>query len=421
LASEWYPPGWKIVKLGEIGKLDRGRSRHRPRHAPHLYGGKYPFVQTGDIKASCGRITNYEQTYSEAGLAQSRLWPAGTLAITIAATIAETGILTFPACFPDSVVGFIADETKCNVYFVEYMFRYMRQKIQSEASGSVQDNINLEILNNLAFPLPPLPEQRAIARILGELDDKIELNRRMNRTLEALAQALFQSWFVDFDPVIAKAEGRLPFGMSAETAALFPAEFVDSELGAIPKGWRIGIIDEVFNLVMGQSPPGKTYNEIGDGITFYQGRTDFGSRYPKPRIYCTAPTRFANPGDTLVSVRAPVGDINMALEKCCIGRGLASIRHKNGNRSYTYYAMHFLRDDFDVFEGEGTLFGSISGAGFRNIKIVVPAPKAVTEFERLVSPLDQAIENNEQQIVTLASIRDALLPRLLSGDVRVNY
>ena len=170
---------------------------------------------------------------------------------------------------------------------------------------------------------------------------------------------------------------------------------------------------------MGQSPPGETYNEIGEGIAFYQGRTDFGSRYPTARIYCTAPTRFANPGDTLVSVRAPVGDINMALEKCCIGRGLASIRHKSGSRSYTYYAMHFLRDDFDVFEGEGTLFGSISGVGFRNIKIIVPSPEVLAEFEYRISPLDWMIENNERQNVALASIRDALLPRLLSGEVRV--
>jgi type I restriction enzyme S subunit len=287
------------------------------------------------------------------------------------------------------------------------------------AGGATMPSLNQEILRLTPLPLPPLPEQRDIARILGALDDKIELNQRMNHTLEAMAQVLFKSWFVDFDPVTTKSEGRIPFGMSAEIAALFPGEFIDSELEAIPMGWKIGIIDEVFNLIMGQSPPGETYNEIGEGIAFYQGRTDFGSRFPKPRIYCTAPTRFANPGDTLVSVRAPVGDINMAIEKCCIGRGLASIRHKSGSQSYTYYAMHFLRDDFDVFEGEGTLFGSISSTGFRNIKIVVPPPKVIAEFERRISPLSQAIENNERQNVTLASIRDALLPRLLSGEIRI--
>ena len=114
---------WREVTLGELGEVDRGRSRHRPRNAPELYGGPYPFVQTGDIKASQGRVTAHTQTYSEIGLAQSRLWPTGTMAITIAANIAETAILTYPACFPDSVVGFVADKSKCDVRFIEYTFR----------------------------------------------------------------------------------------------------------------------------------------------------------------------------------------------------------------------------------------------------------------------------------------------------------
>src|SRR5215471_20504394 len=126
------PRGWHIARLPELGELNRGRSRFRPRYAEHLYGGPYPFIQTGDIKNSSGRITQYTQTYSEAGLAQSRLWPARTMCITIAANIAETAILTFPACFPDSVVGFIADESKCDVRFIEYLFRYLRDRIQHE-------------------------------------------------------------------------------------------------------------------------------------------------------------------------------------------------------------------------------------------------------------------------------------------------
>ena len=145
-----------MVNLGDLGEVNRGRSRHRPRYAEHLYGGPYPFIQTGDIKASGGRITKYTQTYSESGLAQSRLWPAGTMCITIAANIAETGILSFPACFPDSVVGFIPDKSKCDVYFVEQMFRFLRRRVQQEASGSVQGNINLQTLDRLKFPLPQL-------------------------------------------------------------------------------------------------------------------------------------------------------------------------------------------------------------------------------------------------------------------------
>jgi len=251
MVDEWCPEGWKLVKLGDLGEVNRGRSRHRPRYAEHLYGGSYPFIQTGDIKASNGRITQYQQTYSDEGLEQSRLWPKGTVCITIAANIAETGILAFPACFPDSVVGFIADDSKCDNLFVEYMFRYLKQRIQNEATGSVQDNINLATLERLRFPVPPLPEQRAIARILGTLDDKIELNRRMNETLEAIARALFKSWFVDFDPVRAKAEGREPAGMDAETAALFPDSFEETELGEVPKGWELKSLDEIADFLNG--------------------------------------------------------------------------------------------------------------------------------------------------------------------------
>ena len=132
------------------------------------------------------------------------------MVITIAANIAETAILTYPVCFPDSVVGFIADQSECDVRFIEYNFRLLRSTIQHDhvGTGSVQDNINLQILDELRFPLPPLPEQRAIAHVLGTLDDKIELNRRMNATLEAMARALFKSWFVDFEPVRAKMDGR---------------------------------------------------------------------------------------------------------------------------------------------------------------------------------------------------------------------
>ena len=236
MANDEFPEDWTFVRLSDLGEVNRGRSRSRPRNAKHLFGGPYPFIQTGDIKASGGRITAYQETYNEAGLAQSRLWPAGTMCITIAANIAETGILGFSACFPDSVVGFIADKSKCDVHFVEYVFRYLRRRIQHEATGSVQDNINLGTLNRLRIPQPPLDEQRRIAHILGTLDDKIELNRQMNETLEAMARAIFKSWFVDFDPVRAKMGGRQPAGMDAATAALSEANVRLAEAPDEPDG-----------------------------------------------------------------------------------------------------------------------------------------------------------------------------------------
>ena len=176
---------WRIQKISSLGEFERGKSKHRPRDAAHLYGGSYPFIQTGDVTNSDGRITSFRQTYSEAGLAQSRLWPAGTLAITIAANIAETAILTFPACFPDSVVGFTADPKKADVRFIEYLFQAVRKQVKSHAYGSAQENINLEVLRKLEFPIPPLSVQTEIADYLSVLDDRITLLRETNATLEA--------------------------------------------------------------------------------------------------------------------------------------------------------------------------------------------------------------------------------------------
>ena len=281
-------------------------------------------------------------------------------------------------------------------------------------------NLNTSILAACPFVVPPLSEQRAIAHILGTLDDKIELNRRMSETLEAMARALFKSWFVDFDPVRAKAEGRDP-GLPQPLADLFPARFVESELGEIPEEWEVTCVDDEFELTMGQSPPGDTYNQIGDGLPFYQGCADFESRFPKRRVYCTAPTRLAKAGDTLISVRAPVGAINMAGEDCAIGRGVAAVRHKSGSRSFTYQFMGGLEVVFGRFEAEGTVFGSISKKDFRAIPSVAAPRPLVGAFEAMVSPLDDRIETATRESRTLAALRDALLPKLISGELRVKH
>jgi type I restriction enzyme S subunit len=170
---------------------------------------------------------------------------------------------------------------------------------------------------------------------------------------------------------------------------------------------------------MGQSPPGHTYNEAGVGSPFYQGRADFGFRYPKRRVFCTAPTRVAKAGDTLISVRAPVGDINMAAEDCAIGRGVAAARHKTGGGSYTYQFMRSLDEVFTRFEAEGTVFGSINKNDFHSIPTVKPPRAIVGQFEKAICPIDTRIEVNQSESDTLSAVRDALLPKLISGQLRV--
>jgi len=290
--------------------------------------------------------------------------------------------------------------------------------IRSYLSGSTRPKLTQKDMKRIPVSCPNPNEQRAIAHILGTLDDKIELNRRMNATLEGIARAIFKSWFVDFDPVHAKAEGR-DTGLPAHIADLFPSRFVDSELGPIPEGWEVGTIKDEFRVTMGQSPPGSTYNEEGMGLPFHQGRTDFGFRFPSRRRYCSEPNRIAEEGDTLVSVRAPVGDTNIANERICIGRGVAAVRHRSGAKSYTYYSMKSLKDVFDRFEAEGTVFGSIGKRDFNALSHSIPSKKLIAKFEKSVCALDTRIHCNEEGICLLTAIRDSLLPKLISGEMRV--
>lgn len=281
------------------------------------------------------------------------------------------------------------------------------------------DYVNLRDQRMMHIQVPPLPVQHQIAAILSAFDEKIELNRQMNRTLEQMARALFKSWFIDFDPVHAKQRGEQPAGMDAETAALFPDRFVEIDGKEIPEGWEWGNVHKNFQLTMGQSPPGDTYNESGEGLPFYQGKTDFGFRFPKKRIYCSTPARLARRGSTLVSVRAPVGSANIAIEECAIGRGVASILHSSNSKSFTYYSVLSSRQYLEQFNGEGTVFGSINKAAFEAMETIEPEAKVIERFEELVGTLDNAIEMNERSASLLISLRDSLLPRLLSGQLDV--
>lgn len=187
------------MTLDQLGEVGRGRSRHRPRDAAHLYGGPFPFVQTGDVKKARLYLTEFEKTYSEAGLAQSKLWPAGTLCITIAANIADTAILGIDACFPDSVIGFTANTEKTDARFVKYLFDgVLKVKYRSFTQGAAQDNLSQEKLLSIKFPVPELRVQHRIAEILSAYDDLIENNQRRIALLEAAARMLYREWFVHF-------------------------------------------------------------------------------------------------------------------------------------------------------------------------------------------------------------------------------
>jgi len=302
--------------------------------------------------------------------------------------------------------------------YLYFAMSHLAPTFTAGARGTTTLFITLPMLQALDIPIPPVESQRGIANLLRGLEDRIDLLRQTNATLESIAQALFKSWFIDFDPVRAKAEGREPEGMDAATAALFPAEFEESVLGLIPRGWEPTSVGKIFRIIMGQSPPGETYNQEGIGVPFYQGRTDFGFRFPSVRVHCTAPTRLARAGDVLVSVRAPVGDVNVALEPCAVGRGVAAI-NLDGAHSFALYSMKSLRERFNEYESHGTVFGSINKKQFEALPCIRPPSSIISTFDHATGPLDDLVRTNELQIRTLTELRDTLLPRLISGKLRL--
>lgn len=360
-----------------------------------------------------------------------------------------------PAVFNNGLARIRLKIEKVDPQFIYYVFKskHFSGYIDGISGGtSVQLNMKIGDLSKYQFKLPPLSEQKEIARILSDLDKKIELNTQINQTLEQIAQALFKSWFVDFDPVRAKVQA-LSDGLSleqaelaamqaisgktaeeltallqthperyaelAETTKAFPCEMVEVDGIEVPKGWELSTIGDCYDVVMGQSPKGETYNENKQGMLFYQGRAEFGWRFPTPRLFTTDPKRIAEQNSILMSVRAPVGDINIALEKCCIGRGLAALQHKSKSLSFGLYQIQSIKPELDLFNGEGTVFGSINQANLKNIQIINSDEKFIQLFETYLSSCDSKIMNNEIENNALKEIRDLLLPKLLSGEIKL--
>ena len=385
-----------LQRLDQLGYLSRGRSRHRPRDAAHLYHGPYPFIQTGDVKHAGLYITGYQQTYSEAGLEQSRLWPAGTLCITIAANIADTAILGFDACFPDSVIGFIPDEGKADARFVKFLFdATIQRRVQQFTQGAAQDNLSQEKLLSIEFPVPDIDSQKRVADILSTYDDLIENNRRRMTLLEEAARQLYREWFVRFR---------------------FPGYEHTRITDDIPERWERKILGEMAHITMGQSPESTYYNEHSEGLPFHQGVTDFGDRFVSHRVYCTALNRIAEAGDILCSVRAPVGRLNVTLDRIVIGRGLAALRSKTENQSFLFQQLraHFFKEDLI---GSGAIFASVTKKEFESQDLIDPPERLKRAFEDVIVPCDEQLRVLHLQNQKLRAARDLLLPLLMSEEI----
>lgn len=296
-------------------------------------------------------------------------------------------------------------------YLAAYINFWGQRQIQNNKVGAIQQHFNVHSAEEMLIFLPDITEQEKIAKTIVALNGKIENNFSVCVELEAMAKTLYDYWFTQFD---FPDENGKPYCSSG-------GEMVwnDQLKRKIPKGWSAGQLSDIANITMGQSPSGDTYNENGGGTIFYQGCTDFGTRFPVPRVYTSAPTRFAKAGDILMSVRAPVGTLNIAMEDCCIGRGLAALNSKFGSQLHLLYTLSGFKQLFDVMDGNGTTFGSITKDTLFEMKVVIPRRDQIKSFEEMVQPIEQKIRITEQENRELTKLRDWLLPMLMNGQAAV--
>lgn len=290
-------------------------------------------------------------------------------------------------------------------------------------SGSANPTLNRNVVHLIDASFPATDDQKKIAKVLSTLDAKIELNNRINAELEALAKLLYDYWFVQFDfPMTAAQAARLgkpqlegqPYKTSGGKMVYNPTLKRN-----IPEGWEAGTLSYIAHIVMGQSPPGESYNLSGGGTLFFQGSTDFGWRFPTARQFTTQPTRFAKEGDILLSVRAPVGTMNIAPSDCAIGRGLSALRSKSEHNTYLWSVMSYFKQIFDRRNADGTTFGSINKDDLHSLQVVIPESKTVESFELKVRAGNSLIATNQKQNQELTALRDWLLPMLMNGQVTV--
>ncbi|MBB7684431.1 restriction endonuclease subunit S [Escherichia coli] len=296
--------------------------------------------------------------------------------------------------------------------FLAYYTRtnFFKSAITSVAGTNI-NNLNQDILGNIMIPHYSIGIQKSIVAVLTSIDEKIAINNRINAELEAMAKTLYDYWFVQFDFPDANGKPYKTSGGRMEYNATLKRE--------IPAGWAVNTLSQIANITMGQSPAGESYNEDGIGTLFFQGSTDFGWLFPTPRQYTTSPTRMAKKGDILLSVRAPVGDMNIANADCCIGRGLAALNSKSRSDGFLFYVMKYFKQVFERRNAEGTTFGSMTKDDLHSLQVVCPEPGLLKRYDDIVSEYNKMIFTRSLENQDLIKLRDWLLPTLMNGQVKI--
>ena len=355
---------------------------------------------------------------------KSTLWPGDVV-------IVRTGVPGASCVIPKSLneancsdLVIIRCGPKLDPYFASYYINSITAShINGKLVGAIQQHFNIGEAKQIAFPDIGLSHQKRISSVLSALDAKIEINNAINAELEGMAKLLYDYWFVQFDFPLTAAQaaslGRPELEGHPYKSSGGPMVHNTTLNRPIPAGWNAVELQDIAQITMGQSPPGESYNDHAEGELFFQGSTDFGWRFPEPRQYTTAATRIAKKGDILLSVRAPVGTLNIAPFKCAIGRGLSALRSKDGHDAFLFFVMQSFKQIFDRRNGDGTTFGSINRDDLRSLKLVLPPKELIQKYEDLAAKNNEMIFINHQQNQELTALRDWLLPMLMNGQVTV--
>jgi type I restriction enzyme S subunit len=397
------PKEWEVVKLGDIANIKRGASP-RPKGDPKYFGGDTPWIKISDLsKYKKGvYLLATDDTVTEEGRKRSVYVKDGSLIISNSGTIGEPAIVRTGCggCIHDGLI-LLTPLIKVEKLFLYYFFEHKKGEFQIRAQKGTQGNMNTTLWKMVKLPLPPFEEQQKIAEILSMFDKAIQ------KTNE----------------IIAKTE-RLKKGLKEEllTKGIGHKEFKDTEIGRIPKDWEVVRLNDrkLAVVIMGQSPPSRKYNKEGKGIPFLQGKMEFGDIYPLPIIYCSQPIKIAEQNDILISVRAPVGDVNIAPYRLCIGRGLASIRFNPETANYWFYFYYLQRIKSSLENlGKGSTFKAITKDDLENLKMVYPPLPEQQKIAKILSTIDKKLEIERKEKEKLERIKQGMMDLLLTGKIRV--
>lgn len=392
---------WEKKTLDQLGSVSRGKSKHRPRNDPKLFGGQYPFIQTADVKNANFYITEYSDTYNETGLAQSKLWDIGTLCITIAANIADTGILGIPACFPDSVMGFIPYDGVSDVRFVKYCFDMLQRDCKQISQGTAQDNLSWQKLSTIEFPAPPFETQHRIADILSAYDDLIENNRKQIKLLEEAAQRLYKEWFVDLR---------------------FPGHEHTKIVDGVPDGWEPATLDDICSVRKEALPLSK----IDAGVPYigleHMPRKDIClSEWGDSSKINSSKFKYYEDDILFGKIRPYFHKVGFALNSGVASTDAIILRNAKGLWSLllmTVSSSEFVNYTYQNCK-EGAKMPRADWKQMRSYPIMIADPTIQNTFENQIYTITRKIKCLALQIKRLSEASDRLLPRLMNGEVEV--